>query len=125
MLLETASLLDFGLTTNRESNTATMLHALIQNTSATSITASKVPAIAGPTMRERFRTPLSIATALATWLSGTKFGIRELRTGVTTAIKTERSVTTTANSQNGLSAASKYPTQNVEGMIPACSRINS
>src|SRR5215213_1755465 len=31
----------------------------------------------------------------------------------------------TANSQNGLSAASKYPTQNVGSMIPACSRINS
>src|ERR671917_2617521 len=110
---------------NKESNTATMLHALIQNTSATSITASKVPAIAGPAMRERFRTALSTATALATWFSGTKFGTRELRTGVTTAIKTERSVTTTANSQNGLSAASKYPTQIVGSMIPACSRINS
>src|SRR5215210_8322814 len=57
-----------------------MLHALIQNTSATSITASKVPAIA---------------------------------------------VTTTTNIQNGVSAANKYPTQNVRGMIPACSRINS
>src|ERR671917_844437 len=121
MLLETASLLDSGWTTNRESNTATMLHPLIQNTSATSITASKVPAIAGPKMRERFRTALSTATALATWLSGTKFGIREFRTGITTAIRTERRVTTTAKSQNGLSAANKYPTQNVESMVPACS----
>jgi hypothetical protein len=72
-----------------------------------------------------FRTPLSTATALATWLSGTRFGIRALRTGMIMAIKTDRSVTTTANGQNGLSAASKYPTQNVESMVPACSRINS
>src|ERR687894_616017 len=63
-----------------------MLHPLIQNTSATSITASKVPAIAGPAMRERFRTALLTATALATWLSGTRFGIRELRTGTTRVI---------------------------------------
>ena len=102
-----------------------MLPALIQNTFSTSITASKIPAIAGPKMRERFRTALSTATALATRLSGTRFGITELRTGITTAIKDERSVTTTANSQNGLSAASKYPTHTVNGMIPACSRIKS
>ena len=61
-------------------------------------------------MRERFLTPVSTATALATWLSGTRFGIRELRTGMTAAIKDERSVTTKANSQNGLSAAKRYPT---------------
>lgn len=96
-----------------------MLDALIQNTSATSITASRVPAIVGPAMRERLRTAPSTATALATWLSGTRFGIRELRTGVTMAIKAERSVTTTANSQNGLPAANTYPTQNVASMTPA------
>src|SRR5215210_2188563 len=44
---------------------------------------------------------------------------------MTAAIRTERSLTTTANSQNGLPTANKYPTQNVESMVPACSRINS
>src|SRR5688572_22995775 len=102
-----------------------MLHALIQNTSAISITASKVPAIAGPRMRERLRTALSTATALATWFSGTKFGTRELRTGVTAAIQTDRSVTTAASSENGLSAASKDPARDVDSMIQACGRINS